>query len=60
MAGLSLSFKVAREVEKVAGENTVVMVTLPCLFMKVARAQKCNAGANPRLPALNDRPAYGH
>lgn len=36
--GLSLSFEVAGVLEKVAREKTVIFVAIPCLSIKVARA----------------------
>ena len=58
-SGLSLIFEVAGEMEKVARENTVLLVALPCLFMKVARVQKCNSpqaipGPRPLMTALGN------
>ena len=43
--------------KKVARENTVQLEALPCLFMKVARAQKCNSRGKPRPSTPYDSPA---
>ena len=45
--GLSLIFEVAEEMEKVARENTVVLVGLPALFMKVTACKCKNRGKSP-------------
>ena len=36
--------------DKVNREKTVVLAILPCLFMEVARAQKCNSPGKCPVP----------